>query len=320
MTILTVTATLVQVVVVLLGAPVLIGVMRQVRARMEGRVGAGMGQPWRDLRKRLRKQSVEPNGTTIVFAIAPAIIAGSSLLIAAVAPLVTTASPLDPIADLFAMVGLLLIGTVALSLAGLDTSTAFGGMGASRAVMVAALAEPTILLAVFALSIPARSSNLGAIVSDAAAHPWQVLSVTGVLAFVALLAVIVAETGRLPVDNPSTHLELTMIHEAMELEYAGPRLALMEWASAMRLTVLLALLANLFFPWGVATGQAGVVTVVVATGLIVGKVAFLGVVLAAIEVFVAKLRLFRVPELLAGSFVLALLAVTTSSFFAAAVG
>ena len=192
----------------------------------------------------------------MVFAAAPAIVAGSTLLIAAIAPLVATGSPLDSSADLFAVVGLLFVGTVALTLAGIDTGTSFGGMGASREITIAALVEPTILLAVFALSIPAGSSNLGALVANTITHPGQVVSLTAVLAFAALVIVIVAETGRLPVDNPATHLELTMVHEAMVLEYAGPRLALVEWAAGMRLTVLLALLANLFAPWGIAGAPA----------------------------------------------------------------
>jgi len=292
-----------------------IGVMRQVRARSEGRYGGGLLQPWRDLRKQLRKQQINPDGTTVVFAAAPAILAGTTLLIAAIAPLVATGSPLDPVADLFAVVGLLFLGTVALVLAGIDTGTSFGGMGASREITIAALVEPTILLAVFALSIPAGSSNLGAIVAHTIARPGQVVSLAGVLAFVALVVVIIAETGRLPVDNPATHLELTMVHEAMVLEYAGPRLALVEWASGMRLTVLLALLANLFLPWGIAGRQPSLIDVAVGVAAITAKVAVLAVALAGAEVFIAKLRLFRVPELLAGSFLLALLAVTSANFF-----
>ena len=305
-----------QVVVVLIGAPLVVGGMRQIRARLEGRAGGGIGQPWRDLRKQLRKQEVTPRGTTVVFALAPAIAAGSTLLIAAIIPVVALGSPLDPAADLFGVVGLLFLGTVALTLAALDTGTAFGGMGSSREITIAALVEPTILLAVFALSIPANSANLAAIVSAAARDPGHVLSVGSVLAFVSLVIVIIAETGRLPVDNPSTHLELTMIHEAMILEYAGPKLALVEWASGMRLTVLLALLANLFLPWGIAGADPSPLAVLIGLVVISVKVAVLAAVLAAGEVFIAKLRLFRVPELLAGSFLLALLAVTASSFLA----
>ena len=302
---------------VALGAPVVIGVTRQVRARLEGRVGGGVAQPWRDLRKQLRKQQISPRGTTAVFTAAPAILAGTTLLIVAVVPLVATGSPLDPVADLFAVVGLLFLGTVALTLAGIDTGTSFGGMGASREITIAALVEPTILLAVFALSIPTGSANLGAIVAHSIDNPAQLMSLPAVLAFVALVVVIIAETGRIPVDNPATHLELTMVHEAMVLEYAGPRLALVEWASGMRLTVLLALLGNLFIPWGVAGPDPGALDVAIGVLAIAVKVVVLAVLLAGAEVFLAKLRLFRVPELLAGSFLLALLAVTAANFLTA---
>jgi len=318
--VLAVVATGLQVAGVLAGAPLVVGGMRQVRARLEGRAGGGIGQPWRDLRKQLRKQRVTPEGTTVVFALAPAVVAGSALLIAAFVPLIATGSPLNSTADLFAVVGLLFLGTVALTLAGLDTGTAFGGMGASREITIAALVEPTILLAVFALSVPAHSANLAAIVSTTSHHPGQVISPASVLAFVALVIVIIAETGRLPVDNPSTHLELTMVHEAMVLECAGPQLAVVEWAAGMRLTVLLAVLANLFLPWGVAGADPSAAAVLIGAAAIAVKVAVLAVLLGAGEVFLAKLRLFRVPELLAGSFLLALLAVTASYFFTTPTG
>jgi len=302
-----------QVAVVAGGSPLLVGLMRQVRARLEGRAGAGIGQPWRDLRKLLRKEQITPAGTGWVFRAAPLTLAATVLVVAAVAPFATTSSPLDPVADLFAVVALLALGTVALALAGLDTGTAFGGMGASREVTVLALVEPTILLSVFALSVRVGSSNLAAIVGATVRDPLVVISPVSLLAAVALAVVTVAEAGRLPVDNPSTHLELTMIHEAMVLEYAGPDLALVEWASAMRLGVLLGLLATLFAPWGIATG-AGLAAIPLALAVFAAKVGVLGVVLAAAEVSMAKLRLFRVPELLAGSFLLALLAVAASFF------
>jgi formate hydrogenlyase subunit 4 len=304
----------IQVLAVIIGAPLLTGMMRQVRARLEGRVGPGFRQPWRDLRKLFGKERIRPDGTTIVFALAPAVLAATTLAIVAIVPVVTTNSPLDRVGDLFAVVGLLLLGTVALAVAGLDTGTAFGGMGASRATTIAALVEPSILLAVFALSVPVHSSNLGAIVTAAAAHPAHAATPAAALAFAALAIVVVAETGRLPVDNPSTHLEVTMIHEAMVLEYAGPELALVEWAAAMRLTVLLALLANLFVPFGIATAGAGLFGLLIGLLAVAAKVTVLATGLAAGEVFLAKLRLFRVPELLAGSFLLGLLAVTVSYF------
>jgi formate hydrogenlyase subunit 4 len=255
-----------------------------------------------------------PTGTGWPFRLAPLLLVGTSLVVAAVVPLLTTAAPLDPAADLFAVVGLLALGTVALALAALDTGTAFGGMGASREMTVLALVEPTILVAVFALSARVGSTNLAAIVDTTLHDPLRVSSPASLLAAVALVVVTIAETGRLPVDNPSTHLELTMIHEAMVLEYAGTDLALVELAAAMRLTLLLGLLSSLFLPWGIAgAGLAGLPVALVA---LLAKLAVSAVALATAEVFLAKLRLFRIPELLAGSFVLALLAVTTSFFLA----
>jgi formate hydrogenlyase subunit 4 len=307
-------ATAVQVVVVIGGGPLLVGVMRQVRARLEGRAGAGIGQPWRDLRKLLRRAPATPTGTGWAFRLAPLLLMGTSLVLAAVVPLLTTASPLDPAADLFAVVGLLALGTVTLALAALDTGTAFGGMGASREITILALVEPTILVAVFALSARVGSTNLAAIVTATRHDPLRVASPASLLAAAALTIVVVAETGRLPVDNPATHLELTMIHEAMVLEYAGTDLALVEWAASTRLTILLGLLACLFVPWGIAGASlAGLPLALLAFTV---KVTVLGMGLGAAEVFIAKLRLFRVPELLAGSLVLALLAVASSFFLA----
>lgn len=307
---------IVQVAVIAGGAPFLVGGMRQVRARLEGRVGAGVAQPWRDLRKLLRKERVSPLGTTEVFRFAPIVVAATTLVVAAVVPFVTTDPPLGVAGDLFAVIALLTVGAVALALAGIDTATAFGGMGASREVTIVALVEPTLLVAVFALSVRVGSTNLGDIVTATEANPALVISPVSALAVVAFAVAIMAETSRMPVDNPSTHLELTMVHEAMVLEYAGPDLALVEWASAMRLAVFTGLLANLFVPWGIATGGAGVVALVVAAVVFAAKVAIIGMTLAAGEVFMAKLRLFRVPELLAGSFLLALLAVAASYFLA----
>jgi formate hydrogenlyase subunit 4 len=308
---------IIQVLVIGGGAPLLAGVMRQVRARLEGRAGQGIGQPWRDLRKLLRKEPITPAGTSELFRIAPLVLFATTAVVAGVAPFVTAASPIGPAADLFAVVALLAMGTATLALAAIDTGTAFGGMGASREMTIMALAEPALLVAVFALSVRAGSTNLAAIVTATLDDPARVLSPGGLLAAIALVLVTVAETGRLPVDNPATHLELTMVHEAMILEYAGPDLALVELASSMRLAVFLGLLVTLFAPWGIATSPAPL-AVAAGTVAFAVKVAALGAALAAGEVFMAKLRLFRVPELLAGSFLLALLAVTASVFLGAA--
>ncbi len=304
-----------QAALVVAGAPVLAGLMKAVRARLEGRAGPSVRQPWRDVRKLLGKERIVPANASWVFSTAPLVLVATAVLVAGIVPFLTTRSALDQVGDLFAVVYLLLLGTVFLALAGLDPGTAFGGMGSSRAMTVAALAEPTILLAIFALSVTAGSSNLAAIVASTLDHPGGVASPGSVLAFAALAVVTLAETGRLPVDNPSTHLELTMIHEAMVLEYAGPDLALVELAAAMRLVVFLGLLANLFVPWGIAT-TTHPLELAAGAGAAAAKIALLGGAIAAGEVFVAKLRLFRVPELLAASFVLAFLAVTVSFFLA----
>lgn len=306
---------LVQLVVLVGGAPLLLGMMRQVRARLEGRRGAGVAQPWRDLRKLVRKQPITPRGTGPIFRAAPVVLLATTLVVATVAPFVSIASAVDPIADLFAVVALLVLGTVALTLAGLDTGTAFGGMGSSREVTIIALSEPTMLVAIFALSVPVGSTNLAAIVASTVLEPARVASPVHLLAAIAFILVIIAETGRLPIDSPTTHLELTMIHEAMVLEYAGPDLALVEFASAMRMSVFLGLLANLFLPWGIATTLSPLALGIGVIALVI-KVCVLGLLLAVGEVFLAKVRLFQIPELLAGSLLLALFAVVAAYFLA----
>lgn len=299
-----------QVLLVALLAPLVIGVTRAVRAGLEGRAGGRIVQPWRDIRKLIRKPPTSPDGAGMFFTGAPVVLMSTSLLIAGIVPFLSTRGVAGS-GDLIVVVGLLLLGTVALALAGLDTGTAFGGMGSSREMTIAALVEPTLLLAVFAMSARAGTTSLGGIVSSAVAEPERVFTPASLLAFAALAIATLADTARIPVDNPSTHLELTMVHEAMLLEYSGRDLALLEWAAGMRLTILLGLLASLFAPWGIAT-DASWMAVAAAAGLFAIKVFGLAALLGAAEVYAAKLRLFRVPELLAGSFALALLAVLTS--------
>ena len=300
-----------QVLGVVVGGPLLVGLMRKVRCRLEGRVGPPVRQPLLDLRKLARRERTRPDRASWIFSVVPVVLVATTLVIALVAPLLSTDPAFGWSADLFALIYLMLIGSVVLALGALDTGTAFGGMGASRAMTIGALSEPALLVAVLALSIPAHSSNVPTIVARSLAHPAWLATPQRLLSLVAFLIVIVAESGRLPVDNPSTHLELTMIHEAMILEYAGADLALIKLGESMRLIVLLALFADLFVPWGIATAP-GVGHVAVGVVAIGAKVAALGVALAAFEVAVAKLRLFRVPELLAGAFVLAVLAVISA--------
>jgi formate hydrogenlyase subunit 4 len=306
---------LLQVVLTIASAPFLVGVMRLIRARLEGRVGPPIAQPWRDLRKLLGKDRMVSDNTGWVFSVAPLVLLASATLVAGIVPFLSTKSALDQVGDLFAVVYLLLLGTVFLSLAGLDAGTAFGGMGSSRAMTITAIAEPTVLVAIFALSVSTGSSNLGSIVAATLAHPSTAASPESLLAFAALAVVTIAETGRIPVDNPNTHLELTMIHEAMVLEYSGPDLALIELAAHLRLVVFLGLLSNLFVPWGIAT-TAQPLQLLAAAAAVTVKIIVLAAIIAVVEVFMAKVRLFRVPELLAASFVLAFLAVTASFFLA----
>ena len=301
----------IQVAFVVALAPTLLGVMRAARARLEGRGGGRVSQPWRDLVKLLRKEPLQADGTSLVSRAGPVVLMTTSLMLAALLPLVGTRQAALVPDDLFVVVSVLLLGSVTLALVGLDAGSAFGGMGSSRHMTIAALLEPTVLLAVYALSIPAGSSVLSTIVSTRASDPGTVISPVSLLALAALAIVILAETGRLPVDNPSTHLELTMVHEAMVLESSGRDLGWLELGSWLRLTVLLGLLGNVTVPWGIATTGAPL-AVLAGMAALTAKVLVLGVAIATAEVFLAKVRLFRVPELLAGSFVLAFLAVTAS--------
>jgi formate hydrogenlyase subunit 4 len=300
-----------QALLALLLSPLLVGFVRWVKARLQNRRGAPPWQPYFELGKLFGKEVVMSNNASWLFRFAPYLVFASALAVTLLVPLVAAPLPFDGVGDLLVVVYLLLLGTFFLALAGLDPGTAFGGMGASREMTVAAIAEPTIALAIFGLALGAGSTNLGRIVTQTLSNPALVINPGHVLAFAALLVVTLAETGRLPVDNPATHLELTMIHEAMILEYSGRYLALLEWASWLKLFIFFSLLANLFVPWGIATTLAPAALAIALAALIVKLVA-LGLLIAVVETRVAKLRLFRVPELLSVSFVLALLSVTSS--------
>ena len=235
----------------------------------------------------------------------------SSLLVCALTPLLGTVTFTGVPDDLFVVVSVLLIGTVAVALVGLDAGTAFGGMGSSRHMTIAALVEPTVLVSVYALSIPVGSSVLSQIVEARLDDPASVVSPVSLLALLALAVAVVAETGRLPVDNPSTHLELTMVHEAMVLESSGRDLAWLELGSWLRLGALLGLLSTCWCR-GESRPSYRAAASCSRPALWWPSSRSVGALLATVEVFLAKLRLFRVPELLAGSFVLAFLAVTAS--------
>ena len=302
-----------QLVAACIGGPLLYGLMAKVRARAEGRAGAPVRQPLLDLRKLMGKERVHAEHSSVVLPLAPLVLTASVAAAVMIAPLISTRPAFGRTADVFVVVFLLLLGSVAVALAGLDAGTAFGGMGASRAMTIGALAEPALLVAVLALSLQAGTSNLPGIVAATLARPELVASPGRMLALAALVVVVVAETGRIPVDNPVTHLELTMNHEAMVLEYAGPELALVTLGGQMRLGLLLSLVANLFFPWGIAGagGAAGGPHLLLGLLVLAAKTAAIAAVIAVLEVSMAKLRLFRVPEILSAAFVLAVLAVVT---------
>jgi len=304
--------TIAQWLVVVLGAPLLAGVIRKTKARLQGRRGAGVFQPYWDLRKLLVKEVVIAENTSWVFRLTPYVAIGTMLLSAFIVPVLTTAAELQFLGNIILLMYVFLLSTFFLALAGLDAGSSFGGMGSSREMAIAALAEPTVMIAIFAIALRAGSTGLNEMINRAASDPLLLLNPGHLLAFLSFFIVALAETGRLPVDNPSTHLELTMIHEAMILEYSGRYLALIEWASFIKLFLFLTLLGNIFFPWGVAvTLKPGAVAIGVFALVI--KLGVLALGLAVLETALAKLRLFRVPERVSGSFMLALLAVI--SFF-----
>src|SRR2546427_5377754 len=306
------TLIILQTVVLLAVSPFIVGLIRKVKATLQCRRGASTAQPYYDLLKLFQKDVVVSSNASWIFTATPYILFASTLAASLLVPLFVSKVPLSFAGDIITVVYLLALGTFFLILAGLDTGSACGGMGSSREAIVASLTEPAMILSIFAVGLTAGSTNLSTIVHKTALLEGIVTDPPPhLMALAALFIVTLAETGRVPVDNPATHLELTMIHEAMVLEYSGRYLALIEWASALKLLVFFALLGNLFLPWGVAVA-ATPVALTLALGSLLLKLAVIAVVVAVLETRVAKLRLFRVPELLSVSFVLALLAVTSS--------
>lgn len=301
--------TFVQAVVILAVSPFLVGLIRKVKARLQCRQGPGWLQPYYDLVKLFRKDVVASTHTSWIFTATPYILFSSTLAAALLVPVFVSQVPLNFAGDVITVVYLLALGTFFLILAGLDTGSAFGGMGSSREAIVAALTEPAMILSIFAVGLTAGSTNLSTIVHKTALLQGIVTDPPPhLMALAALFIVTLAETGRVPVDNPATHLELTMIHEAMILEYSGRYLALVEWASAMKLLLFLTLISNIFAPWGIATEPA---PVWMGFGLAVWfvKISALAVLIGVIESMFAKLRLFRVTDFLGLAFILSLLAI-----------
>jgi formate hydrogenlyase subunit 4 len=298
----------VQVLLLVLVAPLVRGVIAQLKARIQNRHGASVWRPYTELLKLFRKEDLVPDSASFVFRLAPIVLFASTLVAAAFVPLLHGSALLDATGDFVLLVYLLALGRFFLMLGAMDGGSSFGGMGASREALVSTLAEAPFLLALVSVAIAARSSSIAGMVRWTLRQDFFQFSAVHALAFVALALVAIAETGRIPVDNPTTHLELTMIHEAMVLEYSGPSLALIEWASAIKLTVIMALLIALFVPWGAASSLS-VLAILIASLVLLLKMAALVLVLALVESSVAKLRMYLVPDFLGVASALAILAV-----------
>ncbi len=296
-----------QLLLVLLLAPLLTGYVRKVKARLLRRQGPDVIQPYRDLVKLLRKEVVLADNASWLFRAAPYVIFATTWVAAALVPTFATGLAFSPAADLIAIVALLGSARFMLALAGLDVGTSFGGIGSSREMMIASLAEPALLMIAFTLSLLAGSTQLSS-VATYMQGPAVGLRVSLAMALVGLVMVAIAENARIPVDNPATHLELTMVHEAMILEYSGRHLAVIELAASLKLLVYLSIIGCVFTPWGVAVAGQDLAAFAVSLPIYVLKLAVGGFLLAVFETAVAKMRVFRVPDFLGAALMLALLA------------
>lgn len=303
-----------QLVLLLALAPLVSGCVRNWKAKLQNRRGAPVWQPYLDLAKFLRKDMVISEHASWLFRFTPFLLFVSTLLAGLMMPLLTAQAPLSLFGGALALIGLLALGRFFLALAGLDPASAFGGMGSSREMTIAAVAEPALMLALFTIAIEAGSTNLSQMVLAAQSPAWTLLNPAHLLAFAALFIVLLAETGRIPVDNLSTHLELTMIHEAMLLEYSGRYLALIEWSAAIKQLVLMTLLVNVFFPLGLTASTTPGAIGLSAVWFLAKLMGLAGAVVL-VETTNAKLRLFRVPDLLSVAFILATLALFSTFLF-----
>jgi formate hydrogenlyase subunit 4 len=307
-------AIILQTALLLLLAPPLSGLIRNWKAKLQNRRGPRIWQPYFDLLKFLRKDMVISEHASWVFSYTPYVLFLTALCAGLMAPLVSAQAPLSLFGGALALIGLLALGRFFLALSGLDPASPFGGMGSSREVTISAIAEPAMMLSIFTVAITAGSTNLSQIVLASQGPVWRFLDPAHMLAFAAMFVVLLAETGRIPVDNPATHLELTMIHEAMLLEYSGRYLALIEWGASIKQLVLMALLVNIFFPIGLAVDTTAT-TFGLGLFFLMLKLCVLAAAVVVVETTNAKLRLFRVPDLLSAAFILAMLALVSSFLF-----
>ena len=307
-------AIILQLALLLTLAPLVSGCIKNWKAKLQNRRGPRIWQPYLDLAKFLRKDMVISEHASWIFSFMPYLLFISTLLAGLMMPLVCAQAPLSLFGGALALIGLLALGRFFLALAGLDPASAFGGMGSSREMTISAVAEPALMLALFTVAIGAGSTNLSQMVLVAQGPAWTLLNPAHLLAFAALFIVLLAETGRIPVDNPATHLELTMIHEAMILEYSGRYLALIEYSASIKQLVLMALLANVFFPIGL-TADLTIPAIGLSALWLLAKLLALAAAVVLVETTNAKLRLFRVPDLLGVAFILATLALFSTFLF-----
>ncbi|MDA9412980.1 respiratory chain complex I subunit 1 family protein [Bradyrhizobium sp. CCBAU 45384] len=296
-----------QMLLVLGLAPLLTGFVRKVKARLLRRRGPPLLQPYRDLIRLMRKDVVLADNASWLFRVIPYLMFAGTWVAASLVPTFGNGLLFSWTADLIAIIALLGSARFFQALAGMDVGTAFGGIGSSREVMIASLAEPAMLITVFSVAMIAGSTQL-ANVAEFMGSDAVGLRVSLGMAFVALTIVALAENARIPVDNPATHLELTMVHEAMVLEYSGRHLALVDLSSQLKLLLYVSLIACVFLPWGMATADASVGRFVFGALLYLGKLTVLGFLLALFETAIAKMRVFRIPEFLGAALMLALLA------------
>ncbi len=295
-----------EMVLVLLLAPLLTGFVRKMKARLTRRRGPPLLQPYRDLVRLMRKEVVLAESGSWLFRVIPYIVFAGTWVAASLVPTFGSGLLFSWSADLIAIIALLGSARFFLALAGMDVGTAFGGIGSSREVMIASLAEPAMLMIVFTLALVAGSTQLSTMAAYMVSSEVG-LRVSLALAVIALIIVAIAENARIPVDNPATHLELTMVHEAMVLEYSGRHLALIDLAAELKLLLYVSLIACLFLPWGIAGAAAPVPALLIGAGTYVVKLAVLGFLLAVFETAIAKMRVFRVPEFLGAALMLGLL-------------
>jgi len=287
-------------------APLLSGWVNQCRAWLQNKSAPGLLQPFRLLHKLFNKDSVLAEHASPLFRASPYVVFGCMVLACAIIPSLSTTLLLAPAADAIALVGLFALARVFISLAAMDVGTAFGSLGARREMLVGFLAEPALLIVLFTTAMIASSTSLSAIVQTLSAGS-PVISPSLVFAGVAFTMVSLAENARVPVDNPATHLELTMIHEALILEYSGRHLALLEWAASLKLFAYSCIGLALFFPWGINVSDSPL-GLLLALPVLLGKLLIGGALLALLETISAKMRIFRVPEFLGTAFMIAVLA------------